>query len=125
MAKQAIATGIVGASSEATIATPAPVVQGTAYRTAPTRSATKDDTNRPSASPAQNSDSASVACATGAASRYRTSQLETPISAATYVAIAMANATSGSGTRRPLPIGAACATAPAGPSGAAGAGPTA
>ena len=47
------------------------------------RSAMTDDTRRPTAMPAQYSDRASVAVVSGAGSRNRTSQFETPTSDAT------------------------------------------
>ena len=58
-------------------------------------SAMADETRRPTVSPAQYSDRARVAVVSGAGSRKRTSQFETPTSDATYVAMAIPSSSSG------------------------------
>ncbi len=72
------------------------------------RSAIIDETRRPTVSPAQYSDSARVAVVSGAGSRKRTIQFETPISDATYAAIASPSNSNGpASSDRPSPPPAA------------------
>ena len=83
MAKNRIESGTDGTLIAAKMATPQAADHVVANATAPMRSTMNEDTSLPSARDAQNSESASVATSSGASSRNRTSQLDTPSSAAT------------------------------------------
>src|SRR6478672_10713553 len=82
-ANRAIETGSDGTTIAPARATDRRVAQVVVNRTWSNRSAITEDTSRPMARPAQKSDSPRVAVLSGAGSRNRTSQLETPISEAT------------------------------------------
>ena len=72
-----------GTSTAAAMVTAMARAQTRVKRRWSNRSAMTDDTSRPTAMPAQYSDRARVAVVSGAGSRKRTSQLETPTSEAT------------------------------------------
>src|SRR5665811_795335 len=80
MAKSAIDAAIHGTITAAPRAAPAARPQAVATAIGENRSAIRLATSRPIASPPQKSERASVATPMGAASRNRTSQLETPVS---------------------------------------------
>src|SRR5512144_1953025 len=72
-----------GTTTAANVATPAIVIATVVNRRWSNRSEIRAETSRPSANPAQNSDKAPVAVPSGTLSRNRTSQFDTPTSAAT------------------------------------------
>src|SRR3954471_5641296 len=109
---RAIESGSDGAATAPPMATPIDTMHTIGNRRWSNRSEIADDSSRPSVAPAQTSDSASVAVASGAGSRYRTSQLDTPISAATYVAIATPSRINGPAKRRTGAPGAAPGATP-------------
>ena len=102
-AKAAIDSGRLGTSTAAATSTPMASVQAMVNRRWSNLSAMADETRRPTASPAQYRDRARVAVVSGAGSRKRTSQLETPTSDATYVAIAIPSSSSGPASSRRSP----------------------
>ena len=82
-AKSAIDRGRDGTNTAATRAHDATLMHAVANARWSKRSAIRADTRRPSANPPQKSERLVVASVSGAASRNRTSQLETPTSDAT------------------------------------------
>src|SRR5664280_1790354 len=82
-AKAAIDSGSDGTSTAAATSTAMANALAMVNRRWSNLSAMADETRRPTVRPAQYSDSARVAVVSGAGSRNRTSQLETPISQAT------------------------------------------
>ena len=82
-ANSAIESSTDGAKIAPMSATEVAAEAAAVNRTWSKRSASRDETSRPSVRPAQKSDSAVVATLNGAGSRKRTSQFETPTSDAT------------------------------------------